>query len=142
MNLLLDTNVISEWSKPRPNSGVIRWLAEQDEDRIFMSVVTMAELRHGLERLPKGGRQEQLRVWIEEDLRERFEGRILSIDESIAGAWGKIMAASERSGRRMNVMDGFIAATAAHWKLTLVTRNVTDFAIAGCEVLSPWTEES
>ncbi len=83
MNFLLDTNVVSEWTKPRPNPGVVGWLANADEDRIFISVVTLAEIRHGVDRLPPGRRRKRLAEWLQSELLERFGGRIVSIDASI-----------------------------------------------------------
>lgn len=87
MNFLLDTNVVSEWKKPSPDTGVIAWLSEVDEDRIFLSVVTLAELQHGIERLPHGRRQIQLDQWLK-DLPARFDSRIFPIDPTVADAWG------------------------------------------------------
>jgi predicted nucleic acid-binding protein len=138
VNFLLDTNVVSEWSKPRLNAGVVRWLAEQDEDRLFLSVITLAEVRRGVERLAVGARRSRLEKWLGDELSERFAGRILRIDEAVAKRWGSLIAASEAQGKRMNVMDGFLAATAVECGLTLVTRNVGDFLASGCEVFSPW----
>jgi predicted nucleic acid-binding protein len=87
VNFLLDTNVVSEWAKPRPDAGVAAWLAEVDEARTFISVITLAELRHGIERLPGGARRERLdRVPL------RFEERLLTIDADTANVWGRIMA--------------------------------------------------
>ncbi|MGC1416399.1 MAG: type II toxin-antitoxin system VapC family toxin [Candidatus Acidiferrum sp.] len=140
MNFLLDTNVVSEWAKPQPDSGVVRWLSEQDEDRLFLSVITIAELRHGVERLAAGARRERLERWINEELMDRFEERILPVKEAVANAWGRVMAMSEARGARMNVMDGFLAASALEWGLVLVTRNVKDFEATGCELLSLWSE--
>jgi toxin FitB len=79
LSFLLDTNVVSEWVKSRPDSGVITWLAETDEHRVFLSVVTLAELRYGIERMPPGARQKRLNTWLTEELTLRFEGRILPI---------------------------------------------------------------
>ncbi|MGH9743450.1 MAG: type II toxin-antitoxin system VapC family toxin [Candidatus Acidiferrum sp.] len=141
MNYLLDTNVVSEWAKPRPNAGVVRWLADQDEDRLFLSVITLAELRHGVEQMRRCVRRERLNVWIEDELRERFEGRILSIHEGVADAWGRLMAMSESRGKRMNVTDGFLAAIATVWGLSLVTRDIADFKAAGCAFFNPWNEQ-
>jgi predicted nucleic acid-binding protein len=140
VNFLLDTNVVSEWAKPQPNSSVVQWLAEQDEDRLFLSVITLAELRHGVERLAAGARRERLASWINQELMDRFEDRILSVNKAVANAWGKLMAMSEARGTRMHVMDGFLAASALEWGLALVTRNVKDFERVGCEVVSPWDD--
>lgn len=141
MNFLLDTNLVSEWAKPQPNPGVVRWLAEADEDRLWMSVVTLAELRHGVERLGAGARRKRLEAWIDGELQERFEKRILAVDEKVADYWGRLIARSETVGRPMHVMDGFLAATAEVYGLTIVTRNLGDFEITGCPKLSPWTDE-
>ena len=111
MSFLLDTNVVSEWAKPRPNAGVITWLAEADEDRVFLSVMTLTELRYGVERMPAGNRRKRLDQWLRDELPLRFEGRVLSIDNAVADAWGKIVARSEAVGRPISVTDAFIAAT-------------------------------
>jgi toxin FitB len=141
VNFLLDTNVVSEWTKPRPNLGVIQWLAEQDEDRLFLSVITVAELRRGVERLPASARRNHLGWWIDEELRDRFEGRVLVVDEAIGNSWGRLIAGSETRGKRMNLLDGFLAATALMRGFTLVTRNTPDFEDAGCAVHNPWSEK-
>lgn len=138
MRFLLDTNVVSEWAKPRPNVNVIRWLAEADEDRVFLSVVTVAELRHGIERLAAGRRRDRLNSWLHEELLSRFEKRILTVDLSIASAWGSIVARGQANGRPPGIMDAFLAATAEVHRLTLVTRNVSDFQAAGLPIFNPW----
>ncbi len=140
MNCLLDTNVVSEWVKPRPDSGVMTWLAEADEDRVFISVVTLAELRHGIERLPQGARRDRLDVWLTGQVPTRFETRVLSVDAEIANAWGRIMARGQAAGRPVGTMDAFIAATAEQHDLTLVTRNVRDFDALGIQLINPWSK--
>jgi predicted nucleic acid-binding protein len=140
MSYLLDTNVVSEWVKPRPHAGVVAWFAEADEDRVFLSVMTLAELRFGIERLAAGKRRTRLDAWLREELPLRFEGRLLPIDRATADAWGKIVARGEALGRRMNVADAFIAATAQVHGLTLVTRNVTDFDTALEAIVNPWAD--
>ncbi len=139
MSFLLDTNVVSEWVKPRPNPGVIAWLADIDEDRTFVSVITLTELRYGIERMGAGNRRGRLNKWLDEELPLRFEGRILPIERDVADACGKIVARSEAVGRRMEVMDAFIAATAQIHRLTLVTRNASHFQPLLRDVLNPWT---
>ena len=140
MNFLLDTNLVSEWTKPRPNPGVVTWLANADEDRVFISVVTIAELRHGVERLAIGRRRKRLNEWIEGELLFRFDERILPIDAATADAWGRIVAHREGLGRPIGTMDAFIAATAQVHKLTLATRNQTDFEASVAAVVNPWSE--
>jgi predicted nucleic acid-binding protein len=139
VSFLLDTNVISEWMKPRPNPGVVAWLAEVDEDRTFLSVITLTELRYGIERMVAGHRRRRLEEWLEEELPLRFEARVLPIDPDVADACGKVVARSQAVGRRMEVMDAFIAATAEVHRLTVVTRNASDFQPVLRDVLNPWT---
>lgn len=139
MNFLLDTNVVSEWTKPVPDAGVSDWLAEVDEDRVFLSVVTLAELRHGIERLPEGRRRRRLDEWLREELGLRFEGRILPVDEAVADVWGKLVAGRAAAGRPLEPMDAFVAATARVNAMTLVTRNVTDFDSSLDSIINPWS---
>jgi predicted nucleic acid-binding protein len=138
VSFLLDTNVISEWTKPQPDRNVISWLAEVDEDRVFISVISFAEVRHGVELLPPGRRRERLARWLAEELPERFEDRILAIDQPIAETWGVVMARSQKAGLRLGSMDAFVAATAETRALTLVTRNVKDFDRLGVSLFDPW----
>jgi toxin FitB len=116
----------------------MQWLYEADEDSLFLSVITLAELRFGVERLAAGERRTRLDVWIREELVGRFEGRILAVDEAVAEMWGQILSSSESQGRRMNLMDCFLAATAQVHSLTAVTRNQQDCAAFG-RALNPWT---
>ena len=139
MSFLLDTNVVSEWVKPRPNPGVVAWLTGVDEDRVFMSVVTLAELRYGIEGMPQGRRRTRLDAWLREDLSLRFEGRLLLIDSAVADAWGRVVARCETIGRPIGVTDAFIASTANVHGLALVTRNGSDFESIVGEIINPWT---
>jgi predicted nucleic acid-binding protein len=141
MSFLLDTNVVSEWVKPRPDAGVAAWLADVDEDRVFVSVITLAELRYGIERMATGQRRRRLDEWLGNELPLRFEGRILAIDGATADAWGKIVARSEASGRPISVTDAFIAATAEVHGLTLVTRNARDFEPTLKSIVNPWNQD-
>ena len=139
MSFLLDTNVISEPMKPRPNPGLLAWLAEIDEDSVFISVVTITELRYGVERLAAGTRRKRLDAWLQHDLPLRFEGRVLPIDAVVADACGRLVARSESVGRPIEPRDAFIAATAEVHALTLVTRNASDFEPAIKAILVPWS---
>lgn len=139
MSFLLDTNVISEWVKPQPNADLMRWTASVDEDRVFLSVISLAELRYGIDRMVTGKRQARLEEWLRHELPLRFEGRILPVDPSVADACGRIVHRTELLGRSIEAMDAFLAATAEVHRLTLVTRNVSDFVILK-DVLNPWTE--
>jgi toxin FitB len=126
------------WVKPRPEAAVVNWLAAVDEDRVFLSVVTLAELRHGVERLPASRRRTRLDEWLRHDLPARFERRVLPMDEAIAAAWGVIVTRREAKSRPIGVMDAWIAATAETHELTLVTRSATDFGDAVTSILDPW----
>ena len=138
MNYLLDTNVLCEPTKPKPNGRVMEWLAVTDEDRLYLSAVTLAEVQRGVSRMPSGVRRERIRHWLEHDVFERFGDRILSVDSAVGLQWGKIMAEAEVKGKAMSSLDGFIAATAVVRDLTLATRNVADFKDAVPQVVNPW----
>ena len=138
MRYLLDTNVISEWVKPAPDGGVVAWLAAADEDRLYLSVVAFAEIRLGIELLPQGRRRTRLTRWLDHDLGERFEGRIIGVDRSIAETWASLVAKGRRRGKTPPVLDAFLAATALVHGMTLVTRNIQDMADLEVPVLDPW----
>jgi predicted nucleic acid-binding protein len=138
LSFLLDTNVISEWVKPQPHKSVIRWLDDADEDLVFISVITIAEIRQGLERLPKGRRRERIATWLFEDLPVRFDGRILEVDLAVAQEWGVAMEHARNHGITMSAMDGLLGASARRWGLTLVTRNTRDFAGLDVPIVDPW----
>ena len=138
MNFLLDTNVVSEWVRPRPEPRVVAWLADADEDRVFLSVITLAEIQRGVDLLPAGRKRDRLAAWAAGDLLERFEGRLLDVTPEVAREWGAVSARAQRAGRKLGLMDAFFAATARVHGLTLVTRNEEDFAAAGVDLLNPW----
>lgn len=138
MSFLLDTNVVAEWVKPRPEPRVVSWLADIDEDRVFLSVVSLAEIRRGVEAMPAGRRRERLATWLSDELPARFEGRVLDIDQRVALTWGVVTVRSQRAGIAIGAMDAFFAATAQAHGLTLVTRDVGDFKAAGIELYDPW----
>lgn len=138
MKLLLDTNVLSEVTKPRPESRVLAWLDEIDEDRSFISVVSFAEIRRDVALMDSGRRRDALADWLTNDLPQRFEHRVLAVDEAVAFAWGELMGDAKRRGRGMSSMDGLIAATAMAHGLTLATRNIKDFTGCGIELIDPW----
>ena len=135
---LLDTNFVSEAVKAEPNPNVLGWLDRADENLLFLSVLTLGEIRKGLGGLPQGSRRSLLESWLAVDLRSRFEGRILPIDVEIADRWGFLSAETRKQGRTASVIDGLLAATALHHNLTLVTRNESDFASMQVKVLNPW----
>jgi hypothetical protein len=126
--------------RPAPDPNVLRWLDTVDEDRVFISVASIAELRRGIALMDDGRRRAALTGWLANDLPARFADRILPIDQAVAERWGDLMAQSRRSGVALSVMDGFFAATALAKELTLVTRNVRDFAPFGVRLHNPWDE--
>lgn len=142
MNILLDTNVLSEVRRPVPDPKVLAWLAGLDEDRVFISVAAIAEIRRGIALLGNGRRRSALSDWLAVDLPERFAGRILPIDLAVAARWGDLMAQARRQGFALAVMDGFFAATALANDLTLATRNVRDFEPLGVRLFNPWSGET
>jgi predicted nucleic acid-binding protein len=140
VNLLLDTNVLSEVRRPAPDLNVLSWLDAVDEDRVFISVASIAELRRGIALMDEGRRRTALAAWLADELPARFAERILPIDRTVAEHWGDLMAQSRRSGVALSVLDGFFAAIARAKDLTLVTRNVKDFASCGVPLFNPWNE--
>lgn len=131
MNLLLDTCVLSEFTRKQPDARVINWLDRQFEEHLYISVITIGELKHGVERLPPSDRRERLNRWLELDVLERFHGRIALIDASVMLRWGALHARLEVVGKLMSPFDALIAATAMAHDLAIVTRNTSDFANAG-----------
>jgi len=140
VRLLLDTNVLSEVTKPRPEGRVLEWLDGLDEDRTLISVVSIAEIRRGVALMDNGRKRDALVEWLARDLPQRFERRVIPVDERVALAWGDLMGDAKRSGRGMSSMDGLIAATAIAHDLALATRNTKDFEGFGIELIDPWVE--
>ena len=138
MRYLLDTCVLSELVKPKPEAAVVGWVEGQDEHRLFLSVITLGELHKGVAKLPAGRRREQLETWIEEDLAGRFRGRVLPVDSAVAATSGVILGEAEVGGRSLPVIDALIGATAKVHGCVVVTRNVADLERTGAEVLDPW----
>jgi len=140
MTYLLDTCVISEFTRRQPNERVVRWLSEADEDTLYLSVLSIGEIQHGIERLEDSPRKEDLRHWLENDLILRFDKRILPLDVPTLLVWGELIGKLEREGRKLPAFDGLIAATALAHDLAIVTRNTVDFEPAGVRVFNPWEE--
>lgn len=136
MSYLVDTNVLSELRRKTPNAGVVEWFSERPTSTLFISVLTLGELRKGIESAPDAHRRLALRDWLEADLPNFFTGRILGIDTAVADRWGRMVAAA---GHPVLAIDSLLAATAVHHGLTIVTRNLRDFAAFGVEVLNPWS---
>jgi predicted nucleic acid-binding protein len=137
---LLDTNCISELVRVRPEPRVIEWMESVDEGLLYLSVLTLGEIRKGLAGLAPGRRRTQLESWLDIDLRARFSGRVLPIDSEVAERWGSLTARVKRKGVALPIIDGLLAATALHHSLTVVSRNASDFVNAQVPVLNPWQE--
>lgn len=134
--ILLDTNVVSELTKPSPSARVVAWL-ENNEPMLALSTITLAELRYGVARLPDGKRKSSLlRFW--EATRDRFRGRMFAFDERAAEVYGDIAAEAEKRGQRLNVADAQIAATALVHGMSVATRDMSDFGTTGVRVVNPW----
>jgi predicted nucleic acid-binding protein len=138
VRLLLDTNVLSEVTKPSPDANVLGWLDRLDEDRTFISVVSIAEIRRGVALMDEGRRRDSLTEWLARELPQRFEQRVLPVDEAVALAWGDLLGVAKRRGRGLSSMDGLIGATAIAQSLTLATRNIKDFDGFGIDLYNPW----
>jgi len=136
---LLDTNIICELIKPKPEPNVVRWIETTDEELLFLSVLTLGEIRRGIAALRKGLRRVTLETWLETHLRPRFSGRILPMDEAVADRWGMVAAAAAAVGTPVPVIDGLLSATALEHNLTLATRNVSSVAGTGVAVFNPWS---
>ena len=126
MKYLLDTCVISEAIKPKPNRQVVAWLKKQDEESLYLSVLTFGEIEKGIEKSVDGRRKNKLRLWVEEDLKQRFEGRILPIDMHVASRWGEVQGKSETVGKPLPSIDGLIAVPGLVNNCVVVTRNISD----------------
>ncbi|MBI1919785.1 MAG: type II toxin-antitoxin system VapC family toxin [Geobacter sp.] len=138
MRYLLDTCLISELVRPKPHAGVVRWLDSRDEHTLYLSVLTIGELRKGISKLQDGDRKEALKEWVDNALADRFEGRILPVDLDVASAWGELQGEAESRVTKLPVMDSLIAATAQVHNLEVVTRNVRDLERCGARVFNPW----
>ena len=140
IGFLLDTNVLSEFKRRSdPDPQVSAWLRATDPDLLWASVLSFGEIRKGIERLAPGKRRAELEQWLERDLEQWFEERLLPVTQSIAERWGILAALRLDKGTPISSIDGLIGATAIEHDLTLVTRNVKDFAGLGVSVLNPWT---
>jgi toxin FitB len=135
---LLDTNCISESVRVRPEPNVAKWMQAVDQGLLYLSVLTLGEIRKGLAGLPQGTRRARLEAWLEVEIRARFYGRILPIDSDVADRWGLLAAEVKRRGKTLATVDALLAATAIHHNLTVVTRNAADFAGLPLPVLNPW----
>ena len=136
---LLDTNVVSELIKPKPNPNVTRWIHATDENLFYLSVLTLGEIRKGIASLPDAARRVKLEAWLDGDLVLRFSGRILSVDQAIADRWGRLSGAAVARGTPLPVIDTLLAATALHHDFTLVTRDTQHVQGTLVSSFNPWT---
>jgi len=140
MKYLLDTCVISEIIKPKPDDNVISWIQNQNEDDLYLSVLTFGEIEKGIEIVPDGSRKNHLKLWMEGDLKNRFNGRIIPIDMKIAARWGEIQGIAELAEKPMPSIDGLIAASGIVNNCTVVTRNISDMEQSSAVLLNPWLD--
>ena len=135
MNYLLDTNVISELKRPKPNENVVNWFSEKEADSLYLSVLTLGEIRKGIEKMTDGQRKNALLIWLEKDIPLWFDSRLLNIDVETADCWGKLQA---QANRPLPAIDSLLAATAIRHDLCLVTRNVGDFDYPNLKISNLW----
>jgi predicted nucleic acid-binding protein len=138
VNYLLDTCVLSEFTKRQPDVGVVHWVGEADEAGLFLSVLSIGEIKHGIARLPASPRKDELDAWLSDELLPRFKSRLLVLDAETMLLWGGLVSRLRQAGTPIPVMDSLIAATALYHHLTLVTRNEADFGPADVPVINPW----
>ncbi len=138
MKYLLDTCVISEVIKREPNKNVISWLQAQDEADLFLSILTFGEIQKGIQKDPDQNRKQKLKIWVEEDLKKRFENRIILIDLKVVTNWGCIQGLAELAGRTMPTLDGLIAISGLTYNCVVATRNTSDMEQSTAELFNPW----
>lgn len=137
MNWLIDTNVLSELRRPQPQPAVLDWFEKHPRRMLYLSVLTLGEIRKGIAKMPPGQRRDALDHWLEQDLAVYFSGRLLPVDAATADAWGQLSA---RVQRPLPAIDGLLAATAIRHGMSLVTRNTHDFEDLGLSVINPWPQ--
>ena len=137
MSFLLDTNVLSEVVRKKPNPQVLAWFEATPSEALYISVLTLGELRRGIEAVQGKAHHEKLRYWLETDLPSWFGPRILPVDLGVAERWGRLLGSANRS---VPAIDGLLAATALHNELSFVTRNVRDVEGLGLDIVNPWAQ--
>jgi predicted nucleic acid-binding protein len=141
VNYLLDTCAVSEFTKPKPNAGLLEWLRATPEMHMYLSAVTLGEIQQGISQLAVSARRQRLQSWLNDDLQQRFAGRVLAADGAVCLEWGDLRARAVQAGQALPVVDALIAATALAHRLLLVTRNKGDFAqIPSLQVVNPWRD--
>lgn len=141
MNYLIDTNVVSEFATSSPHESIVNWFQAHEDDGLYLSVITIGEIQQGIARLPSSKKQQQLSTWLNETLLAAYSDWIISIENDIMLQWGTLTGRLIQKGRKMPVMDAMIAATCLQHNLVLVTRNESDFAHTGLEIINPWKSD-
>jgi predicted nucleic acid-binding protein len=143
LGFLLDTNVISDLMKPRPNRRVTEWIDATSEELLHLSVITIGEVRKGIDLLNDAEpKRAALQSWLDRDVRVRFAGRLLVFDDAVAERWGQLEALAKKRRLTLPTVDAQLAATALHHGLTFVTRNTADIAPTGVPIFNPWRDRA
>jgi hypothetical protein len=137
---LLDTNILSELRRPKAEPKVLAFIAAQPLDRLYISAVTLAEIRFGIERVADAGRRAELNDWLTHKVRPMFDGRVLVISEDVMFKWRLLVEDGRKAGHTFSQPDLIIAATALHYDLMVVTRDVSDYQRARAAVFNPWVD--
>lgn len=139
MNYLIDTCVISELVKTKPDLRVLQWVRLQDEESLFLSVITIGEIQKGISKLPDSrNKKQQLQNWLKNELQVRFKDRVIEITIGIAHVWGQVLGACEKKGATLPAIDSLIASQGIFHKMTVVTRNISDMEPSGVQLFNPW----
>ena len=142
MKYLLDTCVISEIFRPQPDENVISWIQDKNESSLYLSVLTFGEIEKGIEKALDSVRKRKLQLWVEQDLKQRFENRIIPLDLEVSSRWGVIQGKAELAGKSMPVIDGLIAVSGLVHNCIVVTRNIADMKQSSVELLNPWSKNA
>ena len=140
MKFLLDTCVLSEFTRKKPSVNLTEWLAAKDEHTLYLSVLTLGELQQGISKLTDSKRKLGLQRWLDQDITKRFENRIISIDSHIIDHWGRLRGEALQIGKSFPVIDSLLAATALTHGMTIVTRNTSDYKDTGISIRNPWDD--
>ena len=138
MNYLLDTCLLSEFTRKAPEPNVVRWMDSVEEEQLYLSVISIGEIQQVIDRLPSSRRKNDLSIWLNNGLINRFGSRTISLDISTMLLWGSLTAKMESSGKPLPVMDALLVASALQYNLVIATRNVADFLPYGVRVINPW----
>lgn len=138
MKYLLDTCIISELVKTKPNKKVVAWIKSCHEESFCLSALTIGEIQKGITKLRDSKRKKHLQSWIDSELKNRFSGRILNVNTEVAKKWGEIQGHAEKEGRILPAIDALIAATGICYGLIVVTRNTSDMENSGVSLFNPW----